>query len=370
MKLHCHRPSLIAAFQTVSGVIPSRTPKEILKNVKLHVADGKATLIGTSEQVGIRYEIPGVEIESAGETLLPTSEVNSILRELTDDGVNIEITDDAVWIRAGQSEFRLPARDPAEFPPVAAFDDQTFYTIEAKALKEAIRRTVFATDIESTRYALGGVLVELSPESITMAATDSRRLAVVKGVCRSEGVQDTEAARPVIPREAMTLIEKSIGDSDEQIAIAAHANEVLIRCANSTIFSRLVEGRFPKYQDVIPAESTSTIDLLVGPFYSIVRQAQIVTNDESRGVEFAFADGTLTLTSQSPELGQSKVEMPISYDGEPLSITFDPRFVADFLRILEPDKQIALKLVDAESAAVFCVEDAYTYVVMPLSRDR
>ena len=109
MKLHCHRSSLSTAFQVVSSVVPTRTPKEILKNVMLDVSSEGATLIGTDQEIGIRYQIPGVEIESGGKTLLPANRVMTILRELTDDGVNLELADNAVWIRAGHSEFRLSA---------------------------------------------------------------------------------------------------------------------------------------------------------------------------------------------------------------------------------------------------------------------
>jgi DNA polymerase-3 subunit beta len=110
--------------------------------------------------------------------------------------------------------------------------------------------------------------------------------------------------------------------------------------------------------------------MVVSPFYAAIRQAQIVTNEESRGVDFAFTKGQLTLKSLVAEIGQSTVELPISYEGDDLTITFDPRFVAEFLRILSPETNIQLRLVDSESAAVLSTEDDYTYVIMPLSRDR
>jgi DNA polymerase III subunit beta len=370
MRIQCHRPSLAAALQVVAGVIPSRTPKEILKNVKLQVADGTATLIGTDQEVGIRYEISGVEIESPGETLLPTNRVISILRELHEDALSIELDDGRVMIRAGHSEFGLAAEDAAEFPNVAPFDAEQYHVVSADALRTAIRRTSFATDVESTRYAMGGILLELKSETVTLAATDSRRLAVCQLACRSHGADEPANPSPVIPTKAMTLIERSIDDATEEVYVAVHANEVLVKCGNSTIYSRLVEGRFPRYADVIPRDANTTIDLVVAPFHSAVRQAQIVTNEESRGVDFLFAGGLLTLNSQAADIGQSKVELPISYDGEELAITFDPRYIAEFLRVLEAESPLTLSLIDAESAAVFRTDDSYTYVVMPLSRER
>ncbi|MCA9114591.1 MAG: DNA polymerase III subunit beta [Planctomycetaceae bacterium] len=369
MKLHCQRSELASAFQIVNGVVPARTPKDILKNVHLIATADGCTLVGTDQEVGIRVDVGGIEVEEPGETLLPASRVISVLRELTEPVVDLELTEEGVLIRSGHSEFQLAAGDPAEFPPVSSFDDQPHYVLQGDHLREAIRRTLFATDTESTRYALGGVLVEPGDGKLTLAATDSRRLAVMPAACTAEGVDQPENPQPVIPSKAMTLIERSIAEHDSPVQLALHANDVLIRCGRSTIYARLVEGRFPRYSDVIPAESTYLVDLVVGPFYSAVRQSQIVTSDESRGVDFTFADGTLTLTSRAADVGQARIELPIAWDHDPLTITFDPRFVAEFLRVLPAEAAVQLHLIDESSAAVFRTDDGYAYVVMPLARD-
>ena len=370
MKVHFHRPSLAAALQVVAGVVPSRTPKEVLRNIKLQVAGGKATLLATDAEIGVRCEVPGAEIESEGETLLPAARMTAIIRELLDDSVDISVAADAVRIKTDKSEFRLSAVDPSEFPPVAEFGDEQYYSIPAPRLGEAIRRTVFATDAESSRYALGGVLLELSREKVIFAATDTRRLAVFETACRFQGSGSPNEAPPVIPTKALTLIERSIPDGDSEALLAVHPNEVLVKVGSSTIYSRLVEGRFPKYRDVIPTNADKSVEFVVGPFHSAIRQAQIVTEEDSRGVDFKLTPGLLTLTSKSADVGQSIIQLPIVYEGPEMAVLFDPRFIADFLRVLEPEKQIRLELMDAESAAVFRTDDAYTYVVMPLSRDR
>lgn len=369
MKLNCSRSLLASAFQIVGSVVPTRTPKEILRNVKLTLADGRATLLGTDQEVGIRYEIPNVETDSVGEVLLPTQRVNAILREVQDDQISLEVDEDALWIRTTQSEFRLSVEDPAEFPNVATFEDENYYVIPGKALKQGIQRTIFATDVESTRYALGGVLMEIDADNLALAATDSRRLAVYRTTCSAQGNVAEEVGQPVIPAKAMSLIEKSIHDDDAEVKIAVHQNEILVQSNSSTIYARLVEGRFPPYRDVIPAEFQSRIEFVVGPLLSAVRQAMIVTNEESRGVDFSFSDGTLTLTSVGQDVGSSKIELPISYEGEPLVITFDPRFVQEFLRVLDSAGPVSLNLIDGNSPAVFKSDEQYTYVVMPLSRD-
>lgn len=368
MKLQCPRQSLATALQAVSGVVPTRTPKEILKNVKLHLANGRATLLATDSEVGIRCEIAGVETDSVGDVLLPTQRINAILREVHEEVILLEVTEEALWVKTGRSEFRLSIEDPAEFPDVAVFDDENYFVIAGRQLRQAIQRTLFATDVESTRYALGGILVEVAKDTMSLAATDSRRLAVAHAACSSTGEAAT-TQRPVVPSKAMQLIERSIQDDEQEVHLAFHANDVLVRSGTATIYARLVEGRFPKYQDVIPRDFKTSIELVAGPFLSAVRQSMIVTNEESRGVDFTFADGNLTLNSVGADVGTSRVELPISYEGDAITITFDPKFVADFLKVLDSSAALTLNLIDSASAAVFKADGDYTYVVMPLERE-
>jgi DNA polymerase III subunit beta len=156
MKLVCHRGALSTAFQTVSGVVPTRTPKPVLQNVKLEAAKGHAVLVGTDSEVAIRYRVAEADIQEPGDVLLPTSRVLAILREMQGDTVSLETTDSGTCVRGERAEYKLPMIDPAEFPAVAEFEETNSYSIQAGALKQMIRRTIFATDAESTRYALGG----------------------------------------------------------------------------------------------------------------------------------------------------------------------------------------------------------------------
>lgn len=369
MQFVCSRGTLTAALQIVAGVVPSRTTRDILKNIKLMVGGGRAILAGTDGEISIRHEIPEVATDSHGEALLPTARVLNILREMTDDEVKVEVTGDTVWIRGGYSEFRLSAEDAADFPPIPEFDESDYHVVAAPALRTLIRRTIFATDVESTRYALGGVLAEFESDKVTLAATDSRRLAVATAPASNIGSPVREGAHPVIPSKAMNLIERSLGDQTTEAHVAIRTNDMVIRCGSSVISSQLVQGRFPDFRKVIPSQTNIHIELSPAPFYAAIRQAQIVTNEESRGVTFTFENGTLRLSSQAADVGASKIELPISYDGAPLSIKFDPRFIADFLKALDPATPMTLNLIDDESAAVLSAGEDYTYVIMPLAND-
>jgi DNA polymerase III subunit beta len=371
VKVSCDREKLLSAYQTAATVAPSRSPKPILQNVKIDVVGDTAILMATDLEVGIRISVPGVEVKVPGSAILPLGRFGSILRESSDEILNIEADGQATLVRGQRSEFRLPAENPQEFPTVAEFNETKHHELPARLLKELIRRTIFATDNESSRYALGGVLLEMGPEKIIAVGTDGRRLAKMEVPARSIGGHQSGDTMTIVPSKAMNLIDRALTDADAEIQVAARANEILIRSPRATIYSRLVEGRFPKWRDVFPQRSGAVkIQLSIGPLHSAVRQAAIVTSDESRGVDFAFESGTLTLSGRAAEYGQSHVEMPIPYDGEKLSVTLDPRFVSDFLKVLDPEATFTLEIKDAESAVVCTTEDGYGYVIMPLARDR
>ncbi len=370
MKVTCDREKLLAAFQTAASVAPVRSPKPILTNVKLEVNDTGALLLATDLEVGVRIQVPGVDTQVGGSAVLPISRFGAILRESGDEQLRLETDGQATVVRGQRSEFRLPAEDPHEFPAIATFQEQKYHELPARLLRELIRRTIFATDNESSRYALGGVLLEFVDDKITAVGTDGRRLAKMEVPARSVGGHASGDTTTIVPSRAMQLIERALTDGDSEIQIAARANEVVVHSPRGTIFSRLVEGRFPRWRDVFPQRTGATrLDMVVGPLLSAVRQAAIVTSEESRGIDFTFESGTLLLSGRAAEVGQSRVELPISYDGPALSITLDPRYVQEFLKVLDLDKTVTLDLKDAESAAVCTTDDGYGYVIMPLARD-
>lgn len=370
MKALCNREGLLDAFGKVGGVVPARSPKPILQNVKL-VADPDegSILMATDLEVGIRCRVLGVKVDQAGSVILPTQRMQSILRMSTDEELALEVDGDNLIVRGLHAQFTLPSEDPELFPSVPDFAAEVFHVIAAADLKRLIRRTMFATDVESTRYALGGVLVELTPESITMVGTDGRRLARQVAGAEAEGGATSPGGSPVIPVKALKLIERNLDEDDPPVHLAFQGGTAaLIRTERAVIYTRLVEGRFPRYQDVFPSNVEVKVPLEAGPLLSVVEQASIVTSEESRGVDFAFGEGMLKLSSKAADVGSSNVELPINYDGKTVEITFDPRYLTDALKTLDETAPVTAELIDHRNAAVFKTEDQYTYVVMPLTR--
>ncbi len=374
MKALCKRKDLLAAFGMVSGVVPVRSPKPILQNVKLVSDPDLGTiLMATDLEVGIRHKVLGVRAYEPGSVILPTGKMQQILATSGDDELDVETSGDQLLIRTRSARWTLPSEDPSLYPEVPDFGATSYHVVKASDLRKLIRRTIFATDVESTRYALGGVLIELTGESITMVGTDGRRLAKMSAAAEAENGAVPPSGSPVIPVKALKLIDRNLDDPDLTVHIAVQAGSaVLLRTSDqgAVIYSRLVEGRFPRYQDVFPADVEVKIPLDVTLLRRAVDQASIVTSDESRGVDFQFVGDTLTLSSQAAEIGESKVTMPIHHDGKDVDITFDPRYLSDALKTIDDGTMITAELIDHKNAAVFKTEDGYAYVVMPLTRDR
>jgi DNA polymerase-3 subunit beta len=371
MKISCNREKLAVAFQVAAAVAPSRSPKEILQNIKLEATEEQVMLIATDMDAGVRIHVEGVDVHTPGKTLLSTQRVGSIIRESSDEQLEIETTDSGLSIKGLQSEFNLPSSNPDEFPTVTSFEEESYFEIPARLFRELIRRTVFATDTESSRYALGGVLLEIDGDEITAIGTDGRRLAKMQGAGKSIGGHKTTGATTIVPTKTLSLMERSIGDKEEIVHLAARQNDVLVRTSRGTIYSRLVEGRYPNWRQVIPKrDECVTIEGIIGPFYAALRQASVVADPDSRGVDFQFGEGSLVVAARTADVGQSRIEIPISYTGEIIKLMMDHRYVADFLKALDSDTAFEIDISTSAEPALFKTADGYEYVVMPMARDR
>ena len=375
MKIRCPREPLLAALQGAAAVVPARSPKPVLSNVKLEAGRESAVLSATDLEVGIRIVLEGVETAAEGAVLLPAGRLAAIVRE-SPVGTVFDIHSDgtAAVVQAPRSQFRLPAEDPLEFPSVAEFPAADCFELSTPLVRELVKRTVFATDNESSRYALGGVLVELSAQHVIAVGTDGRRLAKMEGPAgigsggASAGASGD--AQPIVPARAMQLIERCLGAADAPVHVAVRPAEILVRSGVTTISARLVEGRFPRWRDVFPERPEAVkVSLVAGPFLAAVRQAAIVTSEQSKGVDFSFEPGQLVLSGRSAESGESRVELPLDHAGAAVKIKLDPRFVSDFLRVLDAATTITVEITDPQSACVCRTDDGYGYVIMPLAAD-
>ncbi len=370
MNITCDLASLKAAFHIVAPFSFARSPKAVLQNVKLECpASGSVSLTATDMETGVVLVVAGVTVHKPGTILLPVANFSSILRESSGDSITISASDKLIEVVCNRSRFKMPVTSTDDFPALPMPDLDKYHAIDAEALNECIQRTEFATDPQSSRYALGGLLFDLRENKAFIVATDGRRLAKCEAKARS--VNGHRTSESIVRGESIKLIARALSGVKGEVKLFVRSNECFIVTEQATFYARLLEGRFPKWRDVFPNfPSCVKVDVDCGQLHSGLRQAAIMTNKESRGISFRLSSAGLTLESNTAEVGQSNVEVPVTYTGESIHVDLDYRFVTDFLKVLENDSKVTFEIEGPESAVVLHSGDNYSYVVMPLTRDR
>ncbi len=364
MKLRFNRQEAAEALAASCAVAAARTPKEVLKCVRLEALPDALLLSTTDLELGLRVAVTQVEVDEPGETLVVADTLARIVRECADEVMILDTSVNALHVRGEGSHFQIITQSPTDFPPVAALDGEPDFTIEDSLLRRLIEWTVFAAARESTRYAINGVLWELSGKDLVLAATDGRRLSVGRGRIASNNTKSIPKA--IVPPKALSLFNRLPAEPEAQVAVKITPNQMVLRLGRAVVSSSLVEGHFPKYQDVIPTDCDRTVDIETADFLSALKRAALLTNEESKGVRLSFADGSLTLSSRAPEQGEATISMAVRYRGEAMDIGFNPVFLTDALRVAHSDT-VTFAFREPNRPGLIRIGDQFTHVVMPVN---
>jgi len=362
MKVIAQTAALQEALALAGSIVATRTPKPVLQCVKLSAADGVLTLMATDLEAGCRYQITAVEIAEEGEALIPADRLAGIVRESGDESLTIETDKHAVHVRGAGSHFKVFGYDPAEYPSVADFPDAADFQIPAEQLARMIGKTLFATAKAHSHYAISGVLWEAGGKKLQMVATDGHRLAQTSGALAKAAAKDVTA---IVPGKLMGLIQRVAGDGEETLEVRVQENQILVRTSRTVLVSSLVQGNFPKYADVIPKECDRKATLATSQFEHRIRQAALLTNEESKGIRLSFSADKITLSSRAPETGEAEVTCPVKLEGEPMEIAFNPMFLIDALRVVETD-EITVGMNAPNKPALMKSGSDFLYVLMPV----
>jgi DNA polymerase-3 subunit beta len=388
MKVICDRAALKNAVDLVAGVAPSRSPKPELTCIKISAkkagakgAVGAITLSATDAEVSLRLSRTQVEVQEAGEVLVPGDRLRSIITaEEADPTLTIESDGDVCVIKGRDAKFKVYGYPVGTLPPVPDFPDNDhtadIFSINAGQLQRLITRTIFAVARDNSRYAINGVLLKRNGKKIEMVATDGRRLALARG--SAEGTPSAEKQTScIIPTKALSLASRLIDDEEATVRLGITTNQVMFAFdseggasgAGTVLASNLVEGTFPPYEDVIPKDQDKKAKFDVNVLGSAVRRAALLTNEESRGVRLAFtASGkSLKMTSRTPEMGEAEIDVDAeSYDGGEIEIGFNPVFLSDALKIVS-DQHVILELKAGNKPGLIRSGTDFLYVVMPVN---
>ena len=366
MKVKCNRTALHEAVQLASSIVPSRTPKPVLQCAKIQAeADqDKLTVVATDSEMTITLAVLQVKIDEPGEVVVPAARIAGILHESTDETVDLGTQQDALEVVGHDSRFHIVSMDPQDFPVIASAQETPAFKIKAALLKRLIHLSSFAAARENTRYAINGVLWEQQGNKLRLVATDGRRLAQVDGQVKPTEKDSQNGG--IVPIKAMTVLERFIHDADEDVQVAFTANQIVAWTNQAELISNRVQGRFPKYTDVIPKGADKKIQIPSDGLRSAVRKAALLSNEQSRGVLFSITPDKLCITSSTPEAGDAEVNLTVTYQGEPVNIGFNPEYLLDMLRVIE-EPEVVCELSDATKPGLIRAGKDFLYVVMPVT---
>jgi DNA polymerase-3 subunit beta len=361
MKFSVAKDKLLEGLQTVQNVVSTRTTLPILSNVLIRADNGALHFTTNDLDVGMSCSVEA-NIEKPGGTTIPARRLATIVKELPASEVSVEVdSKNVASIRCGPSFFKMLCLPEDEFPALPKLEKAKAFTLQQKALKDALRKTSYAISTDETRYVLNGILFSFKENKLTLVATDGRRLALV----------DLEAEFPrsnevdvVVPAKCITELQRLLGDEGE-VKLAVGENHVSFESGGKLLVSKLIEGNYPNYRQVIPAESRERITIERELFLNAVRRVALLSSEKSNSVKLNFTKNNLEITANTPEIGEARESLAISYKTKDFSVAFNPAFLQDPLRNLT-DEEIFLEVSDEMSPGVIKIGSPFLYVLMPM----
>jgi len=358
------RDALLKPLQAVSGIVERRHTLPILANVLVEPKDGRLYVTATDleMQITAHSELEG---KDGSATTVAARKLLDLLRALPDDAaLNIDATGNKMIVRAGRSRFNLQTLAAADYPRISLGQDklQTL-SLPQKDLRALFKLAEFAMAQQDIRYYLNGMLLVIDKDSLQAVATDGHRLSWA-----SLAVTGDYARQEVIlPRKTVLELGKLMTDSDDPVTLDILGNQVRFRFANVELTSKVVDGKFPDYNRVIPAGHSKEIDLSRTELLAALQRAAILSNEKFRGVRLVLGNGQLKIICSNSEQEEAEEELEVGYSGEPLDIGFNITYLLDVLHNLSCD-HVQLKFGDANSSALVTMpgRDDYKYVVMPM----
>jgi DNA polymerase-3 subunit beta len=353
MKFTITRQNLHTGLAAVSSSIPSKTTLPVLSNILFETEDDGVWMSGTDLDVSVRVKVPA-EIHEAGSLTAPGKKLQEITRELPDQPVEISTRSDQIELSCGRSRFKLNGLPADEFPSLPNVDFEAAVDVKGKDLQSLIQHTAFAVSSEESRPILNGVLWELREGSMRMVATNGHRLARM-GVPTGPGsITSTDF---IVPPAALSQVQRLFKDAaDIQVAWdhgadgSARKNHLGFRSGSTEVYTRLIEGTYPNYEQVIPKDNDKNAIIDKKALESAVRRMAVVASDQTHRIRLRFEENRVHLNVLTPDLGEGHDELELGYGGEEMEIGFNANYLLEVLRYM-PTQEVKLSFKAPERAA-------------------
>src|SRR5471032_222885 len=366
MKLTITKEQILAGLQAVQNVVGSRTTLPILSNVLLRAEKDRVEFTATDLDVTVACSVEA-KVKKTGAATVPVKKLFGIVRELNGSEIDIEVDEKNICsVRCGSLFYKIHGLNADEFPPMPKFKDDKKVTLSQETVKAMMRKTSFAVSTDESRYVLNGIFISLKDHKMTMVATDGRRLALVD---EEVDISEKSAGEFIVPAKAVTELNRLMQEKGE-VEIKFGENQASFALKDDKGFSvlvitKLIEGNYPNYRQVIPGEAKERVPLVREEFVQALRRAEIMTSEKANSVKLTFGKNNLAITANSPEVGEARETLAVNYKGKEMAIAFNPRYLIDALSALSED-EVFFELIDELSPGVLKINGPFLYVVMPM----
>lgn len=364
MKLRITRDNLQQGLAAVGASIPTRTTLPVLSNILIDVSADSVAMSGTDLDIAVAVTVPA-DVDEAGSLTVPAKKLQELARELPEHPVRLSTKGDRLELTCGRATFRLNGMPRDEFPTFPAVDFANSWKVKGGVLQELIRQTSFAVSTEESRPILNGVLWQLADEGMRMVATNGHRLARMYVGAEATGAPKADL---IVPPKALAQVERLFA-SDDEIEVARSENHIGFRKDGTQVFTRLIEGPYPNYEQVIPKDNDKVVLADRNQLVHVLRRMAVVASDQTHRVRLGFTSNTVRFSVETPDLGEAHEDLEVDYAGDPLDIGFNASYLLEVLRYM-PTDEVKMTFKAPERAATIepSGDDApdYLCLVMPL----
>lgn len=365
MKITCSSADLLAQLQTVSRVASTRSAVQALSGVQVAATESGVELRATDMEVGLRVPL-AAEIARPGGAVLPARLTLDVIRALPAAEVSLELrpADQDVEIRSGSATFHIRTLRSEDFPPLPEPGGDAVVEVPAGAFVETISRVARSASRDETRPILTGILVSAAGRDLRMVATDSYRLSVKETPLEAELNGSFEANVPA--RALQELVRIAAGTEEETLTVGVRANQVVFQVGGAVLSSRLIDGQFPNYRQLLPDAYEHELRLAGDELTDVVRRISLLAQ-KNAPLRLAFREGEVTVSAQTPDVGEASETVPVAFAGEPFEIGFNPEFLRDGLESVESG-DLVLKLISPLRPGLIEAADGsgFLYLIMPI----
>ena len=361
MKFKIAREALQTGLQDVIQVVGSRAALPILSNVLIEASKGKIRMTTTDLDVGVSSEIDA-EVEAEGRTTIPVKKLSSIVGALPASEVEVSVdSKNIATITSGPSFFKIMGLSDTEFPSLPIFTEAKEFKIQQSALKNALKKTSYAISTDETRYVLNGIFMSFHDQKLTLVATDGRRLGLVENELEYPEAQDGDI---IIPTKAVSELQRQLSDNGE-VVFQLKDNQICFQLGPKYIVSKLIEGSYPNYKQVIPGQAQERLEIDRTVLLETTKRVSLLASDKSNSIKIEFRQGEISLSANTPDVGEASESIPLDYTGKEFAIAFNPEFLMAPLRNID-SPTVNFDFIDEMSPGVIRTGSDFLYVLMPM----